>query len=61
MRNNIYMSTLYTLINTVPIKTLHNVQIDVHISGLTECPISYRVSQKTWEFSGEFDIVFVMN
>ena len=55
------MSTLYTLIDTVPIKTLHNVQIDVHISGLTECPISYRVSQKTWEFNDEFDIVFVMN
>ena len=23
--------------------------------------LSYRVSQKTWEFSDEFDIVFVMN
>ena len=23
--------------------------------------IKYRVSQKTWEFSDEFDIVFVMN
>ena len=23
--------------------------------------LKYRVSQKTWEFSDEFDIVFVMN
>ena len=23
--------------------------------------LTYRVSQKTWEFSDEFDIVFVMN
>ena len=27
----------------------------------TEIYVIYRVSQKTWEFSDEFDVVFVMN
>ena len=32
-------------------------QLNIKISSVE----SYRVSQKTWEFSDELDIVFVMN
>ena len=31
------------------------------IHNLTYLYLTYRVSQKTWEFSDEFNIVFVMN
>ena len=35
--------------------------ISIYIYILAKTFFKYRVSQKTWEFSDEFDIVFVMN
>ena len=33
----------------------------LEVPRCTSLKVNYRVSQKTWEFRDEFDIVFVMN
>jgi len=60
---DVHFYTIFLLAIDIFVIVVYNLEVvfDLFLCGPKFIQIQFKVSQKTWEFSDEFDIVFVRN